>query len=292
MSDLPTARVVERGTARYLGPAPRRIGLLLWLQLVFGPFTCVFGWLWLAATGVAWSQYTGFEWRHHFDRTADAIVDRVVVTHDMEGDESGVRVHYHFTDESGHAIHGIAHGKKHRSVEGHQIAEYDSHAPHASRLRSFGSSFHTWGSLLFVLLLEVPGLILLVAAGHGTRRALRLLRFGRTTTGKLVGKEITGSGSSEKIELTFRYDADGRKLDLVIAPENPSELEDEAAEPMVYDPDWPERAVMLDDLPGRPRVVDGQLRGRKLRWSALIALLAATTFAAEVVRLVWLGLTT
>jgi len=63
---------------------------------------------------------------------------------------------------------------------------------------------------------------------------------------------------------------------------DPSPLEDEALEPMLYDPLAPARATTLDHLPGSPRITAvGALESRP--GIAVYVLICPLAFAAELV---------
>jgi hypothetical protein len=92
-------------------------------------------------------------------------------------------------------------------------------------------------------------------------RDLRLLRRGRTTVGHLVARHTTETRGDTVWTLTWEYATDrGLRRTAVEVPEHEAgRLVDDHAEPMLYDPLVPERALVLDALPDRIRVVDGRL---------------------------------
>jgi hypothetical protein len=113
-------------------------------------------------------------------------------------------------------------------------------------------------------------LLLLCAAGGlaiGTvlynRRDLVLLRDGVLTTGTIIDRTERSTGKGIVWTLFFRYVTarDGEKMKKIVVEQADLErLIDEAAEPLLYDPARPERALLLDALPDRIRVTaDGAL---------------------------------
>ena len=57
------------------------------------------------------------------------------------------------------------------------------------------------------------------------------------------------------IALTFEFTTeDGARARVVERTHAAQLLEDDAEEPLLYDPRWPERAALLGHLPGAPRV--------------------------------------
>ena len=55
--------------------------------------------------------------------------------------------------------------------------------------------------------------------------------------------------------MTFEFTTeDGLRARVVERTHRPQLLEDDEEEPLLYDARWPERAALLDHLPGAPRV--------------------------------------
>ena len=115
---------------------------------------------------------------------------------------------------------------------------------------------------------------LFAIAAFRARRQLQLLRRGVETTGKLVDKSRVQRGKTHEIHYTFQYvSADGEQhFNTTISDSSVAALEDNAAEPMVYDPERPDRATPLDHLPGSPAISDsGELvaRNPRLIWISI-----------------------
>jgi hypothetical protein len=108
-------------------------------------------------------------------------------------------------------------------------------------------------SLIFPLI----GAILIANGLRMGIKANRLLAYGKTAAGKLTSKVGTNVQINEKTvyKLTFEFTAeDGYSYEVIAKSHTPEKLEDEAQEPLLYDADDPNYAVMLDSLPGSPRV--------------------------------------
>ncbi len=117
-------------------------------------------------------------------------------------------------------------------------------------------------SLIFVVLLPLLGLFLALRGIPRGLRRIRLLRSGRPALGRLVDRRETNMTINDEpvIALTFEFTTeDGLKARVVERTHRPQPLEDDEEEPLLYDPRWPERAALLDHLPGAPRV---DTRGR------------------------------
>src|SRR6185436_13876998 len=67
-------------------------------------------------------------------------------------------------------------------------------------------------------------------------------------------------------KLTFEYVArDGQRHEATASTTDTARLEDEAQEPLLYDPARPSVAYVLDEAPARPQFEsNGDLRGRPL----------------------------
>lgn len=125
-------------------------------------------------------------------------------------------------------------------------------------LRLFwGAEGSPWLMLAFVLLFPVIGLAFIVAGLRKGLRGMRLLRHGMLAEGRFTGKRATNTRINKRTvwELTFEFTtASGRRATATARTHEPEALMDQTLEPLVYDPLDPSNAVMLDDLPGRPRL--------------------------------------
>jgi hypothetical protein len=80
-----------------------------------------------------------------------------------------------------------------------------------------------------------------------------LLEHGKIGFGKLTSSEATGTRINNQpvIKLIFSFTAiDGDEYEAIAKTHEPTDLRDEAVEPLLYDEDDPYYAVLLDDLPG------------------------------------------
>lgn len=127
----------------------------------------------------------------------------------------------------------------------------------------------------------IPVALLMLLAGVGIVCSrvvrglpeLRLLRFGRETTGKLIGHSDTGDyvDGSRLMALTFEYEARGKTHTATVKTTAPERLQDDAREAMLYDPKRPANATTLDHLPGSPRInAQGDLEARGSLLPALV----------------------
>ena len=67
--------------------------------------------------------------------------------------------------------------------------------------------------------------------------------------GKLISKVMISDGDSEISRMKFEYEVGGRKYTNISDMNSASALEDEAEEPLLYDPAKPSRSMLVDELP-------------------------------------------
>lgn len=108
--------------------------------------------------------------------------------------------------------------------------------------------------------------------------AVRLLRGGLPAFGRLVERSVEAKGRHHaRHRLTFRFhDEHGEYHSTSVRVADPTHLVDETVEALLYDPMRPAHAVLLDALPGRPRIDDdgGFSERRPMEVIATIALFA------------------
>ena len=136
--------------------------------------------------------------------------------------------------------------------------------------------------LAWLLPVAAVALIPIVLSMVRSARHLRLLARGVQTQGMLVSKREVENSETSYWHYTFEYKTEAgtthRALVITDVPEKT--LEDDALEPMVYDPDNAEVATTLDHLPGAPQIRDGNLVARG--GGALLVVLPLATLAAIV----------
>jgi hypothetical protein len=127
---------------------------------------------------------------------------------------------------------------------------------------------------------------------YGNRRA-RLLRDGVFTTGVLKSKRPTNTRVNNRTVyvLDFEFTArDGRRCIATARTSMTERLTDEREEPLLYNPEKPEDAVMLDDAPSRPRFDEtGALMARPVAALWAMVLPALVIAANTLVLLIKLG---
>ena len=110
---------------------------------------------------------------------------------------------------------------------------------------------------LFVVLFPIVGIGVLIGVFRKGLRANHLLAYGEIGEGVLVSKEETNMEINERpvYKVMFEFiTPDGQAHQAVTKTHKPEDLEQAEIQPLLYDLMQPERAVLLNDLPGRPRI--------------------------------------
>lgn len=254
-SSAPQVRVVRDRLPVASRDAGRKVPPTLMLRLLFGlewagaAFLMVFVLATLPNIELVPASY---------DRTTRGTI---VAVEDSGSYELGTvyRVRYTFVDE-----HGVEHAgssyAKHDGLRGEVTVEYLAEDPDTSRVAGLRARELAPPQGLIVLL-PLVSLVPALARFRKGLRAIRILRWGLATGGRLVDEkhEVTQDDTTLQ-RLTFEYAihaGDPRRTTLEI--EESERLEDEELEPLLYDPRAPDQALVLAYLPGSPRVTDNEL---------------------------------
>jgi hypothetical protein len=161
------------------------------------------------------------------------------------------------------------------------VIEYSVRNHTRSRIK--GLSENKWIGL-FTLIFPIVGLAFITCGVRKAVKGSRLLCNGKQAVGVLVSQEPTNTSINEQpvYKFTFQFKADDEEPYTVIAKthildrfageniEVPEEQMDESdykavREPLLYNPLNPTDAVLLDDLPGGPRIDErGEIQGNAL----------------------------
>lgn len=255
-----------------LAPPPRHVPLSLRAVNVFngisqiGWFVFGFGMIFVwAFIGNADFSFLTFRGPH-----AQSVgrVTRVAQTGASENERPVVAHHYEFS-VAGSRFSGTSYTTSGAKSEGETVeVEYDEKNPSRSRIAGmrraqFGPVVSLVGIFAFI------GLVMVWFATRSGFRRNHVLSHGVLVTGKLVAKERTNVTVNDRPvwKLTFEFTGrDGRKHEANAHSTDTSRLEDESEEPLLYDPDDPERAYVLDEAPARPEFDHtGDLKGRPMR---------------------------
>jgi hypothetical protein len=176
-----------------------------------------------------------------------------------------VLAHHYKYPVAGNSLTGSSYSHMQELQPGDVVTvEYDPADPARSRIE--GMRRRMFGPVvLLVAIFPLVGLIILIGSTAMGRKRIQLLRDGIFTTGTLKSKSATNMRVNRRtvFALTFEFTArDGRRHEMEATSSTPDRLEDEAQEPLLYDPENPAKAFLLDDAPSRPKMeMNGDLTG-------------------------------
>lgn len=273
---IPRARAVTVGEIR-VGPPPRHVPWAVRVRLALGGHGALGWWTIVVALGLVLFGL-GDRWHHD----AHAIGEVVAATPTGETDEDSVPIAdlvVRFVP-AGAATGAVTIEVTSPAVGGRVAIVYASGDPgDAARWDASERPIAVTGGAG-----AAGGLVLAVLGVLRMRRAVRLLRSGREVGGRLIARRASRMEDGP-VELTFAYVVEGRTFEHRARTHAPRVLEDDAAEPMLYDPAVPSRATTLDDLPGGPRVVEGALVARSGIAAAIGHCIAPAVAIGELVAL-------
>ncbi|MGD8453007.1 MAG: DUF3592 domain-containing protein [Phycisphaerae bacterium] len=250
---------------------PRAVPSPVRLRILFGGFANQFGWFFFCLGLVfVWIFGSFGDIKGFFIFRGDLATAPGRVTHsEPSGFTEGSRrsdggtpiyaVHYTFADEDGRTYEGVSYAAGQELPAGAQVTvEFPAGSPGTSRIR--GMRRAPFGAVVALVgMFPLTGVGFLVVGLWGGLRAGRLLRHGRLSAGRLVAKKRTSARVNGRrvYKLKFAFVAeDGLTYEAVARTNQPETLEDEDEKLLLYDPARPQQAVLLDNLPGRPRFDD------------------------------------
>jgi len=260
-------------------PPPRQVPLSLRVVNTFNGIAqigwAIFGFSMIFFWTFAWNaDFSFINFREPLQRTAGRVT-AVESTGASENRRTITRHRYHYYVD-GDSYDGTSYTTGQELQNGDQVQiEYKAGDP--SRSRIMGMRRGEFGPfVLFVVIFPLAGLGILVPSTRVGRKRTYLLRCGVLTTGVLKSKRATNVTVNNRrvFALTFEFTArDGRHFETEAKSSQPQKLEDEAQEPLLYDPDNPSIAYLLDDAPARPKMeMNGDLIGRPLAAMASVIL--------------------
>ena len=251
---------------------PRSLSAGLWLRTVLGGWLQQFGWAFFGFGMVffwAFGMHAEVGWPLLAGETAtvEAVVTGYRQTGASEGGSDstpGTPVYatqYRFR-LAGQEYAGESYATGDYHQQGHRVTvEYSVANPQRSRIRGMRSK--TFGAMaMIVVIFPLLGLIFVIGGMRYGLRSVRLLRIGVVGFGRLVSKTATNTRINEQTVWRLEYEfatRSGQRVRASARSHVTELLEDEAEEPLFYNPDHPEHAVLLDAVPGGPEVSKGRL---------------------------------
>jgi hypothetical protein len=247
---------------------------------VFG-FGMVFAWLFAARADFSFLTF-------HVDGQTRGRVTSVESTGASQNKQRVYAHHYEYS-VAGRTFQGTSYGTGEDTSEGREVAiDYDEGSPQRSRIS--GMRRNMFGPFAaFVLIFPAIGFVILYFATTTGAERNALLRDGILTTGSLIRREPTNmTVNKQRVwQVTFEFnDRNGQRRETSASGTDTSRLQDEQREPLLYDPNDPEKAYVLDEAPARPRLEHGELLGRGFGVAGLLIL--PTIVVAFNVFMAWL----
>jgi hypothetical protein len=243
-----------------IAPAPRPVSALLALAVLFGGLLQLIGWCFFGFGMIFVWAFVGNSdlVAQLLFRGATARAEATVTgTVETGASENHVRIHevrYSYVHE-GQPHSGVGYTDEPEAFATGRTLELEVLRAQPERSRVPGLRMKEFGAgSLFTLLFPAIGLGLALAGLPRSLRVLRLLRSGTATTGRLVDRQRTGGSVNERpiFRAIFEFRDQRGMTRLAEAKTHLVErLADEAEEHLLYDPDAPGLAVMLDDLPAK-----------------------------------------
>jgi hypothetical protein len=273
-----------------LAPVPRRVPTRLTAQLLFGGKLSGVSWLCLGI-GLAFSSLfvssselsTWNAFGGKVVREPAEVID-VYETNSAENDDAIYGTRFSYT-HAGKSYEGVSFSTSRPHGPGAKVeVEVDAKKPEIARIQ--GMRLKPFGvGVAFVLVFPLLGAVGAFWGLYHGAKGHYLLSHGEYVLGELVEcRETSFEVNDEPVwALCFSYhDASGAEHELRVKTTDPDALTDESSEPLLYLPNRPKFACLLDDLPGMPRFdSDGELVSvqgagyRTLVWPALGVLIPA-----------------
>jgi hypothetical protein len=254
-------------------PPPRRLPPALWLKLHTGSAIGLMGWaVLLMGSLFAWvfgsqADSSGILFGWNRAERVPGVVEASWETGFSENNRSIWAVRYSFVDVAGRSHEGVSYTRAGRREPGTAVrVEHVQGDPSTSRVEGMRRRPLGGWVLFVVLIFPIVGAGMAAGAWRAARRPTRLLVEGKLGHGRLVSKHQTSTEVNDRTEyaMTFEFAAEGAGRYRVEArTHRPELLEDDAEEPLLYDPRDPSYATLLDHLPGTPRIrPDGEIAFR------------------------------
>ncbi|HEY3298406.1 MAG TPA: hypothetical protein VGK34_07090 [Armatimonadota bacterium] len=263
--------------AIYLPPPPRSVPWYIALSAIFGKGVTQFGWVFFGFGLIfVWifSAQTDFS-RPIFWGGVDVVQGRILTTAGTNVSMNHSAIYgftYSYRDAQGMEQKGKSYTAWQRYNPGEQCTVEIAKWNHSfTRIQGAGRSpLGLFG--LFPVLFPLIGLLIIASAFWKGLKGIRLIKTGNFAYAKYThAKRATDlvkehaknaprcneENERQVYRLYFTFTtSDGRTCETYTDSAYPKELHDEKYEMLVYNPEKPEDAVLLDSLPGKIRVDD------------------------------------
>jgi len=244
-------------TPNFFGNDGRNISLKMKLQIIFKHTLMLIGVIFTILSlfmFIIFGLQVSFE-DYKFDENSpitEGKIIKVLKTNAKENNISVVKYEYEYNINSQtYKAESYTTGKQYVEQQTVEI-QYIESEPQISRIENTRKgAFDPWFLLFFTPFLFVGGSMVGVGI-YLSLNSIKLLKFGEIAYGILVDKQPTNVKINNKTvyKLFFEFQArDGQKYTTIAKTHRPALLENEVKEKLVYDPNNPSKAVVIDTLP-------------------------------------------
>lgn len=226
------------------------------MNIYFNRFSTLFGLFFLIISSVffiVFGSFVKFETIADSSPLTEGVISYVIPTSTSINDKTVYEFHYEYKTPDGSHYYSVSYSEDLYYPAGSTVRVlYSKDNPTDSRIQGMRSGLVGPWILLVIIPFFLIGLAFFVFGVIKSKKEIYLLQVGEVGYGKLLMKEPTNVKVNEQMvyKLHFKFTAsDGKEYKAVCKTHKPHWLEDEEKEKLVYDPNFPEHALMLDSLP-------------------------------------------
>ncbi len=222
-------------------------GFLKQFGWTFFGFGMIFFWIFVLNADLSFIHFNGKI------VTVEVKVTNTFETNASVNEASVYENHYKFIDENGIEFEEFSYSTGSKVYKGDKVLiEYPEGKPQYSRIK--GMRREMFGPfVLFVAIFPLIGLLMILIGLRKYSHTIKLLKNGIISKGKLISKESTNItiNDSPVYKLTFSFkDKSGKEYKVSENSHESHLLEDDDEEELLYLEENPEKAIMVDSLPG------------------------------------------
>jgi hypothetical protein len=239
----------------------RSIPLPIVLQIAFNNVLSMIGWIFFGV-GMILFLLIGLDSNlftfHRFMGELEKVEGKVLKTSYTDwsiDEESVVRWIYTF-DYQGKKYLGTSYAVDMTALPDQSvIVEFAANSPEYSRIEGFNEALIPWWITIIVMIFPMLGLLFIYLSVRHLPKTIGLLRSGTLAYASYVDKESTDMivNNMPVYKLRFQFEDDRGNTHYAFAQSHLiDDLTDNPQKAVIYHPQEPEKALLLDELPGRP----------------------------------------
>lgn len=253
-------KVVDEKNATGPADPPRHVSLLMRATLFLCGGIAISGWF-LVAFGTAFTWiFIGQAHRANHHPKIEWAVAEGTITH-IENSRRATAPdtgYYHFKAADGKRYTGTASFPKGEFMTGQALrVEYNASAPATSRPKEADTARDAAAFPRAVLIIPLTGIVAVIVGAIKAMKDYRLLVNGEMAVGELISKTATNKRVNNRrvYRMVFSFtDKKGNMHRTGLQTTQPAALQNDHYEALLYDSRHPSSAVMMDNLPGMPKI--------------------------------------